>query len=85
MWCKECPYEDRVKYAELQAEKPGKGFLTSDYSKRDEFSSTIRTEQYRSLLKVSTAPFIIHDSQSSFVIEAILLGTFHSRFCMQFR
>ena len=45
------PYVDRVRFAETQPEKPGKGFLTSDYNKRGEFSDTIRTEQYRSQLK----------------------------------
>ncbi|KAK9905664.1 hypothetical protein WJX75_004135 [Coccomyxa subellipsoidea] len=48
---KDLPYVDRIRYAETQPEKLGKGFLTSDYSKRDEFTSTFRTEQYRSLLK----------------------------------
>jgi hypothetical protein len=45
------PYADRWKYSELQKEKK-KGFLTSDFSKRDEFSNTIRTGQYREQLKV---------------------------------
>lgn len=39
-------------HSESQPEKPGKGFLTSDYNKRGEFTDTIRTEQYRSQLKV---------------------------------
>ena len=41
-----------VQCAESQPEKPGKGFLTSDYNRRGEFTDTIRTEQYRSQLKV---------------------------------
>ena len=44
-------YTDRWKYSESQAEKK-KGFLTSDFSKRDEFSNTCRTGQYREQLKV---------------------------------
>ena len=46
------PYSDRIKYAEVQTEKPSKGFGTSDFSRRDEFSNTCRTEQYRTQLKV---------------------------------
>ena len=48
------PYSDRIKYAEVQTEKPSKGFGTSDFSRRDEFSNTCRTEQYRTQLKVQT-------------------------------
>ncbi|KAG2497850.1 hypothetical protein HYH03_004117 [Edaphochlamys debaryana] len=44
------PYVDRIRYKELQPEKK-KGFLTSDFSKRDEFTNTIRTEQWREQLK----------------------------------
>ena len=44
-------YTDRVRYKDTQAEKK-KGFLTSDFSKRDEFSNTVRTEQYREQLRV---------------------------------
>lgn len=43
-------YTDRVRYKDTQAEKK-KGFLTSDFSKRDEFSNTVRTEQYREQLR----------------------------------
>lgn len=43
-------YVDRVRYKDSQQEKK-KGFLTSDFSKRDEFSNTTRTEQYREQLK----------------------------------
>ena len=45
-------FTDRVMYKETQPNKPTKGFLTSDYSKRDEFSNTVRTAQYRELLTV---------------------------------
>jgi len=38
-------------YLESQPERY-KGFLSSDFSKTDEFSNTIRTEQYRDQLKV---------------------------------
>ena len=44
-------FTDRIRYKELQTEKK-KGFLTSDFSKRDEFSNTVRTLQYRELLDV---------------------------------
>ena len=43
---------DFLECIESQPEKPGKGFLTSDYNKRGEFTDTIRTEQYRQQLKV---------------------------------
>ena len=42
-----------VLLVESQPEKPGKGFLTSDYNKRGEFTDTTRTQQYRQQLKVS--------------------------------
>lgn len=42
-------YVDRVKYAETQTEKK-KGFLTSDFSKKDEFSYNFRTNQWREQL-----------------------------------
>lgn len=45
------PYVDRIRYKELQPEKK-KGFYTSDFTKRDEFTNTIRTEQWREQLKV---------------------------------
>ena len=44
-------FTDRIRYKELQPEKK-KGFLTSDFNKRDEFSNTVRTAQYRELLDV---------------------------------
>ncbi len=31
----------------------GQAFLTSDYSKRDEFSLTVRMEQHREIIKAS--------------------------------
>lgn len=52
MDAKGCPFVDRVKYQETQKTKPKKGFHTSDYSRRDEFTYTFRTEQYREQLKV---------------------------------
>ncbi len=48
-------YVDKQMYKDKQPEKK-KGFMTSDWSKRDEFSNTIRTSQYREQLKVRTAP-----------------------------
>lgn len=45
-------YVDKQRYKELQPDKK-KGFLTSDFSKRDEFSNTIRTNQWREQLTVS--------------------------------
>ncbi len=47
------PYVDRIKYAEVQAEKKA-GFGTSDFSRRDEFSMDFRSEQYREALKSET-------------------------------
>ena len=44
------PYVDRIKYAETQKEKK-RGFGTSDFSKRDEFSMDFRTNQYKEALK----------------------------------
>uniref|UniRef100_A0A7R9V582 Uncharacterized protein n=1 Tax=Chlamydomonas euryale TaxID=1486919 RepID=A0A7R9V582_9CHLO len=43
-------YVDKQLYKDKQGEKK-KGFYTSDWSKRDEFSNTIRTNQYREQLK----------------------------------
>ena len=45
------PYVDRIRYKDSNQEKK-KGFYTSDFSKRDEFTNTIRTEQWREQLKV---------------------------------
>lgn len=45
-------YVDKQRYKESQPDKK-KGFLTSDFSKRDEFSNTIRTNQWREQLTVS--------------------------------
>ena len=44
-------YQDRLKYGDTQKEKM-KGFGTSDYSKRDEFSYDFRTAQHREALKM---------------------------------
>ncbi|KAJ9509060.1 hypothetical protein QJQ45_001547 [Haematococcus lacustris] len=44
-------YVDRWRYKEQQPDKK-KGFLTSDFSKRDEFSNTTRTEQWREQLQM---------------------------------
>ncbi len=52
-WRQGAPYVDRLKYAEQGQEMPGRGFHTSDFMRRDEFTMTFRTEQYRTLLKVS--------------------------------
>lgn len=43
-------YTDMWRYKDTQPDKK-KGFLTSDFSKRDEFSNTIRTEQWREQLR----------------------------------
>lgn len=45
-------YVDKWRYLESGQEKK-KGFLTSDFSKRDEFSNTVRTLQWREQLAVS--------------------------------
>lgn len=44
-------YVDKLRYKDAQGDAKKRGFLTSDFSKRDEFSNTIRTEQYREQLK----------------------------------
>ncbi len=44
-------YVDKWRYIEMQKEKK-KGFGTSDFSKRDEFSNTVRTLQWREQLEV---------------------------------
>jgi hypothetical protein len=46
-------YVDKWAYRETQGETKKKGFLTSDFSKRDEFSNTTRTGQWREQLQVS--------------------------------
>lgn len=46
-------------YLESQPERH-KGFLSSDFSKTDEFGNTIRTEQYRDQLKVLTVVSFSH-------------------------
>lgn len=44
-------YTDKMSYAKTQKEKK-KGFLTGDFRRRDEFSNTLRTLQYRELLEL---------------------------------
>ncbi|KAI3434676.1 hypothetical protein D9Q98_002740 [Chlorella vulgaris] len=44
-------WAESLPYRELQPDKPSAGFLTSDYSKRDEFSLTIRQEQRRQQIR----------------------------------
>lgn len=44
-------YVDKQRYAEVQLEKK-KGFLSSDFSRRDEFSKDFATNQYRERLKM---------------------------------
>ena len=44
------PYIDRTRFKE-EPNKPPTGFYSSDFMRRGEFTSTIRTEQYRDLLK----------------------------------
>lgn len=45
-------YVDKIRYSDSKnTSVKSKGFLTSDFSKRDEFSNVIRTEQYREQLK----------------------------------
>ena len=47
------PYVDKQRYAESQPpENKKKGFLTSDFSRRDEFSKDFATNQYRERLKM---------------------------------
>eukprot|EP01018_Ginkgo_biloba_P002397 Gb_21373 [translate_table: standard] len=46
-------FVDQSRYVDKQPER-FKGFLDSDFSKRDEFSNTFRTEQYREHLKNET-------------------------------
>jgi hypothetical protein len=45
-------YVDKWRYVDSGQEKK-KGFLSSDFSKRDEFSNTVRTVQWREQLSVS--------------------------------
>lgn len=42
-------FQDRLMYHEIQKEKK-KGFNSADFKRRDEFSNTTRTEQYREQL-----------------------------------
>mmetsp|Transcript_12070 Transcript_12070/g.33926 ORF Transcript_12070/g.33926 Transcript_12070/m.33926 type:complete len:245 (-) Transcript_12070:221-955(-) len=43
-------YVDKLRYKDTQPEKK-KGFLSGDFKRRDEFSNTVRTLQYREQLK----------------------------------
>lgn len=43
-------YVDKLRYKDTQTEKK-KGFLSADFKRRDEFSNTVRTSQYREQLK----------------------------------
>lgn len=54
-----CRYVDKWRYLESGQEKK-KGFLTSDFSKRDEFSNTVRTLQWREQLAVGTSLSHLH-------------------------
>lgn len=63
------PYVDRLMYAQLQPEKPAKGFHTSDYSRRDEFTMTFRTDQYRDLLKVGAFYRLTAHHTPTFVMQ----------------
>jgi len=57
------PYVDRTKFKEEQQNRPPKGFYSSDFMRRGEFTSTIRTEQYRHLLKACIFPGVnLHES-----------------------
>ncbi|MCO5607211.1 hypothetical protein L7F22_061404 [Adiantum nelumboides] len=44
-------YIDHTRYVDTQHDRY-KGFMDSDFSKKDEFSNTFRTEQYRELLNM---------------------------------
>jgi hypothetical protein len=46
-------FKDKLMYKDTQKEKK-KGFLTGDFSRRDEFSMDFRTEQYREALKMES-------------------------------
>ena len=71
------PYVDRLMYAQLQPEKPAKGFHTSDYSRRDEFTMTFRTDQYRDLLKVGA--FYCHTAHDTPTVVMQWPGCLRSR------
>ena len=67
-------YRDRLKYQDTQPVKK-KGFLTSDFSKRDEFSMTFRTEQYRTLLQqVSVSCALCFSTAFVYVCAAVAAG-----------
>lgn len=46
-------FKDKLMYKDTQKEKK-KGFMTGDFSRRDEFSMDFRTEQYREALKMES-------------------------------
>ena len=49
-WSANDKWVDRVMFKDTQKRKPGVGFATGDWSKYDEFSNTIRTNQHREQL-----------------------------------
>jgi len=49
-WSTNDKWVDRVMFKDTQKRKPGVGFSTGDWSKYDEFSNTIRTNQHREQL-----------------------------------
>lgn len=57
-------FQDHSRYVDTQHER-FKGFLDSDFSKRDEFSNTIRTEQYREQLKFDGPQFLYDINRSA--------------------
>ena len=73
------PYVDRVKYAEAQPEKPKRGFGTSDYSKRDEFSMDFRTEQMREALKSEARHQAIASEKAKAAMEKELAASGYTK------
>lgn len=63
-------YIDKNMYLTSQPER-FKGFLSSDFSKTDEFSNVCRTEQYRSQLKASAQYHSLSDKNLLYVYENI--------------
>lgn len=53
-------YMDRTRFREEQQDSPPKGFCSSDFMRRGEFTSTIRTEQYRDMLKACVLADLHH-------------------------
>lgn len=58
-------YADVFRYKDLGMERK-KGFVSSDFAKRDEFNNTRRTEQYREQLRVSVAA---HECSAALIFE----------------